>query len=83
MFVSRQCNCELRRNNVLERRRVKSVRYDTESISSLAPKIWEILTNEIKDSDTVQIFKAKIKKWVPAECPWRLCKIYLLQVGFI
>ena len=83
VFVPRQCNYELRGNNFLERRRVKSVRYGTESISSLAPKIWEILPNEIKDSDTLQIFKAKIKKWVPVECPCRLCKIYLPQTGFI
>ena len=83
VFVQRQCNYELRGNNFLERRGVKSVRYSTESISSLTPKIWEILPNEIKDSDTLQIFKAKIKKWVPIECPCRLCKIYLPQVGFI
>ena len=83
MFVPRQCNYELRGNNFLERRRVKSVRYGTESISSLAPKIREILPNEIKDSDTLQIFKAKTKKWVPVECPCRLCKIFLPQVGFI
>ena len=81
--MPRQCNYELRGNNFLERRRVKSVRYGTESISSLAPKIWEILPNEIKDSDTLQIFKAKIKKLVPVEFPCRLFKIYLPQVGFI
>ena len=52
VVVSRQCNYELPRKNFSERRRVKSVRYGTESISSLAPKIWEILLNEIKDSDT-------------------------------
>ena len=80
VFVPRQCNYELRGNNFLERRRVKAVRYGTESIYS---KIWAILPNEIKDSDTLQIFKAKIKKWVPVECPCRLCKIYLPQVGFI
>ena len=57
--MQRQCNYDLRGNTFLERRRVKSVRYGTESISSLAPKIWEILPNEIKDSDTPQIFKAK------------------------
>ena len=38
MFVPRQSNYELRGNKFLERRRVKSVRYGTESISSLAPK---------------------------------------------
>ena len=49
VFVQRQCNYELRGNNFLERRRVKSARYGTESISSLAPKMWEILPNEVKD----------------------------------
>ena len=39
VFVPRQCSYELRGNNFLERRRVKSVRYGTESISPLAPKI--------------------------------------------
>ena len=82
VFVPRQCNYELRGNNFLERRRVKSVRYGTKSISSLAPKIWEVLPNEIKDSDTLQIFKAKIKKWVPVQCTCRLCKIYLPQVNY-
>ena len=60
-----KCLChvsELRGISFLERRRVKSVRYGTESISSLALKIWEILPNEIKDLDTLQIYKAKIKK---------------------
>ena len=83
VFVPRQCNYDLRGNNFLERRRVKLVRYGTGSISFLAPKIREILPNEIKDSDTLQIFKAKIKKWVPVEYPCGLCKIYLPQVGFI
>ena len=81
VFEPRQCNYDLRGNNFLERRRVKSMRYGSESF--LVPKIWEILPNEIKDSDTPQIFKAKIKKWVPVECPCRLCKTYLSQVGFI
>ena len=62
VFVPSQCNHDLRGNNFVERRRVKSVIYGTESISFLAPKIWEILLNEIKDSDFLQIFKAKIKK---------------------
>ena len=75
-------NYKLRGNNFLERR-VKSVRYGMESTSSLAPKIWEILPNEIKDLDTLQIVKGKIKKWVPVECPCRLCPCGLTQVGFM
>ena len=46
VFLPRQCNYDLRGNSFLERRRVKSVRYGTKSISFLAPKIWQILPNE-------------------------------------
>ena len=86
VFVPNQCSHDLRGNNFLGIRRViavVAVRYSTKPISFLAPKIWEILSNEIKESDSLQIFKVKIKKWVPVECPCRLCKIYLPQVGFI
>ena len=42
-----------------------------------------MLPSEIKDSDTLQIFKAKNKKCVPVECPCRLCKIYLPRIRFM
>ena len=83
VFVERNCNYNLRGNNFLNRRRVNSVRYGTESVSFLAPKIWDILPKEIKNSETLNAFKAKIKNWVPQECPCRLCKTYVSQVGFI
>ena len=65
------------------RQRVNSVRYGSKSVSFLAPKIWDILPNEIKNSETLNAFKLKIKNWIPQECPNRLCKTYVSQVGFI
>ena len=67
----------------IHRRRVNSVRYGTASVFFLAPKIWEILPKEIKNSETLHAFKLKIKIRVCQECPCRLCKTYVSQVGFI
>ena len=83
IFVEKELSYSLRGDNPLARRRVNSVRHGTESVSFLAPKIWDILPKEIKDSKTLNVFKTKIKKWVPRECPCRLCKTYVPQVGFI
>ena len=80
IFVERNNNYSLLGNNVLTRRRVNSVRYGTETVSFLAPKIWDILPKDIKDSESLDIFKRKIKKWIPSECPCRLCKTYVPQV---
>ena len=83
IFVERNSNYSLRGNNILTRLRVNSVRYGTETVSFLAPKIWDILPKDIKDSESLGIFKRKIKKWIPSECHCRLCKTYAPQVGFI
>ena len=57
-------------NKFLERQRVKWVRYGTESITFLAPKIWELLSNKNKK---LQLLKAKIKRSVLVDYPFRLC----------
>ena len=55
----------------------------TESLSFLGPKIWNLVPEEIKTSETVDIFKNKIKKWIPENCPCRLCKTYVRVSGFV
>ena len=62
ILVERNNNYSLRGNNVLTRRRVNSMRYDTETVSFQAPKIWDILPKDIKDSQSLDIFKSKFKK---------------------
>ena len=83
IFVERNNNYSLRGNNVLTRRRVNSVRYCTETVSFLAPKIWDILPKDIKNSESLDILTRKIKKWIPWKCPCKLCKTFVPQVGFI
>ena len=83
IFVPFSRPYNFRRNDTLQRRRVNSVRHGTESISFLGPKIWDLVPSDIKLSQSLSIFKRKIKKWVPLQCPCRLCKIYLQHVGFI
>ena len=43
----------------------------------------ELIPENKKSSESVDIFKSKIKKWVPEICPCRLCKTYANQVGFV
>ena len=59
--MEQNCNYNLQGNNFLNRRRVNSVRYGTKKVSFLASKIWDILPKEIKNSEKLNAFKAKIK----------------------
>ena len=60
-----------------------TVSYGTETISHLAPKIWEQVPDEIKNSNSLNTFKRKIKLWIPSSCPCRICKIYIQNLGFL
>ena len=64
-------------------RSIKSVTFGSETLSHLAPKIWELVTVEIKNADSVASFKRAIKKWKPTNCPCLLCRMYVFQVGFV
>ena len=44
---------------------VKSVQKGLENLSHLSPKIWKILSVEIKQTEPLLEFKAKIKNWNP------------------
>ena len=71
----------LRDKNNLYSRYPKTVTYGTESVSFMAPKIWSILPQELKNSQSVYSLKKFIRNWQP-NCPCRLWKTYLQHVGF-
>ena len=79
-FVERPYN--LRSNYTLERKRDHTVYHGSESLSSHAPKLWNLLPSSIKKS-ALKEFKIKIKTWAADHCPCRICKKYVMRVGLI
>ena len=61
----------------------KSVRFGTETLRTSGPKIWNIIPTEIKNISSLSSFKDKVRKWIPVNCPCRLCQNYIDWVGFI
>ena len=61
----------------------KSVSYSNETLSFMGPKIWALVPNDVKNIRTLPEFKRKIKLWKPDQCPCRICKTYVADMGFI
>ena len=80
-FVEKPCS--LRNNSIIQRQANRTVYFGTESISSLIPKLWELIQSEIKSAKSLNIFKEKIKSWTTYKGPCRLCKTYVGNIGFI
>ena len=83
VFKFKNLTYNYRNEETLNRSNVNSVKYGTETITSLSAKIWKILPNNYKELTPLPTFKSKIKNWGTDECPCRLCKTYIQRVGFI
>ena len=60
------------------------VYHDSENLSYLGPKVWDIVPERfLKKTKSLNSFKESIKKWKPLNCPYNLCKTYVSGVRFI
>ena len=83
LFKAKANQYDLRNKSSWETDNTRTVKYGTETIRNMGPKTWELVPNDIKESDSLQIFKTKIKRWKPNNCTCRLCKSYIYNLGFI
>ena len=61
----------------------RTVLYGAETVRCLGPKIWKILPYSIKTSSNLEVFKENVKKWIPTNCPCRLCQPFHAGLGFV
>ena len=57
--------------------------YGLESSSYLGPRLLNILSVKYKKIQFAKNINAKIRSWVPKNCPSQLWKIYIQHVRFI
>ena len=57
-----------------KRANVKSIHYGIQSVPHLRPKLWDIVPQNIGESNSLNEFKSLIKFWKPNTCPCGLCK---------
>ena len=83
VFFVKEKVYNLRNKNALFPKTPHFSKYGINTVSHLAPKIWEIIPNEIRSCKSLNQFKEKIKTWIPQNCPCHLCRVYVHNVGFI
>ena len=83
IFNKRNPNYQLRHTSHFSIPPVGSVYNGTESLSFLGPKIWDVVPTELKKVESLNAFKYGIKNWWSQNCPCRLCKLYLPNIGFV
>ena len=62
---------------------IHTVSYGSDTVTFRGPKTWALVPTDIKNSNSLTDFKAKIKHWKPEGCTCRLCKVFVANLGFI
>ena len=83
LFQVKNIGYNLRKAKTLISNNIKTTSYGIDSISYLAPEIWDLIPEEIQNCKSLQNFKTNIRLWVPNKCPCNLCKVYVQNVGYI
>ena len=63
---------------------VNTVKKGENSLRYFGPIVWnEMLPNDLKVHTSLDEFKINLKNWVPTNCPCKICKLYVKDIGFI
>ena len=63
--------------------RKKTVKTSLETLNYKSPQLWSILPENLRQINLLLQFKESVRKWVCIDCPFRLCKLYLPNIGFL
>ena len=83
IFRERENMYNLRINNEFVIPRITTVNFGSESIRYRGPQLWFSLPQDIRNTDSLSLFKSKITRWHAEECSCRLCRPFIPNVGFL
>ena len=61
----------------------RTAHYGLETLSYRSPQLWSLLPENIKEVESLEIFKRKVKSWICDDCPCRLCKPCWQNIRFL
>ena len=82
IFQTRSIRYDLRSQTDFGGHCVNTKKFGLNSLRFFAAKVWNIVLSEIKNTESVEVFKNEIRKWRP-NCLCYLCKTYINNVGFV
>ena len=60
-----------------------AVKYGIDSIVYKGPKFWQTLPTDLRNSESLSIFKCNVKKLWDINCKCKICKICTRNVSYV
>ena len=83
MFERRNNMYNLRDFQEFATKRKRTVKMGLETLNYRSPQLWAILPENVRQINSLVQVKDSVRTWVCIDCPCRLCKFYLPNIGFL
>ena len=83
LFQKNECSYSLRNTRLLSSKHKSTLRYGIDTVSYKGPKIWHNLPQEIRNSQSLNLFKSKIKEVRQFCCQCKICRTFIPNLGYI
>ena len=83
LTLDENASYNLRFGVTITRRNIRTNKFGFETITTIGAVLWRNLPNDIKNSDSLNIFKHRIKQWTSDNCPCKICRNFIKNLGYI
>ena len=83
MFERRNNTYNLRNFQELATKRKITVKMGLETLNYRSQQLWSVLPENLRQINSLVQFKESVRKWICIDCPCRLFKLYLPNIGFL
>ena len=83
LTLDENASYNLRSGVTITRRNIRTNKFGFDTITTIGAVLRRNLPNDIKNSDSLNIFKRRIKQWTPDNCPCKICRNFIKNLGYI
>ena len=65
------------------RRNILTSKSGFKTVNTNGAILWNDLLAELKNAESLKIFKQKINLWSPNDCPCKICRKFIKNLGYI
>ena len=83
VFQTNDCPYELRNARILASKHKSTVKYGINTIPFRGSQIWQNIPSEIRNSESLSLFKSNIKQIQSLPCRCKTCRSFIANLGYI
>ena len=82
VFQTNDCPYDLRNPRILESKHKSTIKYGINTIAMRGPQIWQNISLEIRNWESLSLFNSNIKQKQSLPCCCKICCSFIANLGY-